>query len=78
MSCAARKTTRKNQKNTKRERTHTKTMVGQFERIERETIKQFPQGQKLNICTYTKVNIYIFTKGLYYLYIYIEFVQVMV
>lgn len=27
---------------------------------ERETMKQSPQGQKLNICTYTKVNIYIF------------------
>lgn len=35
-------------------------MAGQFERTERETMKQSPQGQKLNICTYTKVNIYIF------------------
>lgn len=30
---------------------------------ERETMKQSPQGQKLNICTYTKVNIYIFYIG---------------
>lgn len=26
-------------------------------------MKQSPQGQKLNICTYTKVNIYIFYIG---------------
>lgn len=38
-------------------------MAGQFERTERETMKQSPQGQKLNICTYTKVNIYIFYIG---------------
>lgn len=33
------------------------------EQSERETMKQSPQGQKLNICTYTKVNIYIFYIG---------------
>lgn len=64
MSCAARKTTRKNQKNTKRERTHTKTMVGQFERIERERDdKTIPTRSKVKYMYIYKSKYLHFYKG---------------